>query len=285
MAKMKISLFAVFIFIFGIVSAQDDKKGLKLISASIGPSFSNLICSKAPPYFDKYESNFAPKTNYETSLTKETKTSFAFGLGFEHFLRNKLSISFLLNYELKGVDYMYSALNTESSVVGFYDETVERSISNSYLTLPILLKTYLLKDIIYIQGGFYVGYLIKSETYASDVRFLPPLYPGTIPNNSISIIDNEIDSEKEHTTNFDIGFSLGGGINYPFGDKLFFKIDYLMNVGLRKIDKKYNNDYVGEEFPNYSETDSSSWVNIYYGINSDAKNINMSLLFGIGIKI
>ena len=98
-------------------------------------------------------------------------------------------------------------------------------------------------------------------------------------------IDNEKDKKREYTNTIDFGLSLGTGYTREISDKLIIKTELLLNIGLVKVDSRYNNDFSVTPVPsgsNFSRVLVRSTN--YYGLNSYSKNINMLFTIGLGYK-
>lgn len=77
------------------------------------------------------------------------------------------------------------------------------------------------------------------------------------------------------------GISLGTGFSYPIAENFFLNANVLFNVGLRKIDKKYNNEYEEEDRVGISGTVTSLRSTNYFGLNSNARNVNSTITLGV----
>lgn len=298
-----------YLFSFG----QEDTKRVKLIHISVGPGFSNFLGSEAPHKINIYQSDIYPAMltdsdvtrsigyfDYNTSLIKDIKVGFAARLGFEYYLRKDLSLILSFGYEDKGINlknrkqesHVYVHTTPPESLpipppptdIVYYDEIFEVKIENQYLTLPFLLRKYISKHHFYIQGGFYTGWLLKSQiyTYNRKHNYIPDY--DFYGSDFMSGIDNSIDKDKEFTTHFDFGVSAGIGFTHNLTNKLIFNSDLILNLGLRKIDRKYNNEYSEERLPVLPPYILLRSTN-YYGLNSNAKNISATFTIGLGYTL
>lgn len=172
-----------------------------------------------------------------------------------------------------------------SSNVLYYDQNYNVKISNNYVVLPVLIRNYFGKKGVYWQGGFYAGYLLKSQVSVLEKKH------AYIPNydsygyDFLFRIDNQVDSKKQLTTNFDFGISIGAGISHALTNRIYLNANLICNVGLRKIDGKYDNEYssnIGSTFTGITTIVRST---NYYGLNSEAKNINMAVTVGLGYRL
>jgi len=256
-------------FISGSLCAQEEKN-TDILTFSIGSNFSNLLNAEAP---DK-------TINYNTHLIKNSRIDFLIGFEYEFSLSKSYAFFCGLNYESKGIDLNYENnvnKQDDNSIIYPYHEQLEIIIKNDYLTLPIGIKKYFLNKNWYIKGNVYISYLLKSKgSYFEE--FVEKDDNGYIVS-FFELISDINDPKKDHTYNIDYGFSLGTGLNFPLNEKLLFAIDYNISIGLRKIDKMYNNDLVNfiYEDPYYGYQMPLN----YYELNSNARNISMSLTIGL----
>lgn len=302
--------FISYLFSFG----QEDTKRVKLIHISVGPGFSNFLGSEAPHKINIYQSDIHPAIltdsdvtrsigyfDYNTSLIKDIKVGFAARLGFEYYLHKDLSLILSVGYEDKGINlkdhkqesHVYVHTTPPGSLpipppptdIAYYDEIFEVKIENQYLTLPFSLRKYFSKHHFYIQGGFYTGWLLKSQVYTYNRKhnYIPDY--DFYGYDFTSGIDNTIDKQKEFTTHFDFGVSAGIGFTHKLTKKLIFNSDLVLNLGLRKIDRKYNNEYSEEHAPALSSYSTLLRSTNYYGLNSSAKNISATFTIGLGYTL
>lgn len=312
---MKWNLLLLFLFScnYGLF-AQNHQTAVKLLNISIGPNFSNFMHSEAPHKINIYGSDVNPANlsnldiskslgyfDYETSLIQDIKIDLTIGLGYEAYLKNDLSILFSIKYEGKGLDlrnYKHEStvfvprqkppgslpLPEPSDKIAYYDEIFEVKINNKYIVIPVLLRKHLNYRGVYIQGGFYTGLLLKSQI-SSHLRKHAYIrnydFYGYDLESNIDIADDK----KEFTMNIDFGLSLGTGFSYALSERLFFNTDLVLNAGLRKIDKKYNNEYEEKQIAGTSGISTSLRSTNYYGLNSNSKNISSAITLGIGYKL
>jgi hypothetical protein len=288
-----------FCFIYGILNSQENKKGDIIIGFSIGPSFSNFVNSEAPHKLNIFGSDVSPVSftssdltqhpayaDYSTGLFKDILTGVSAGFQLEYFLSDRFSLQSGLYVESKGIHLDYSKYSPDYGAPGrILDQTFQVKIHNYYLTLPVMLRTYFFsKRNIYVEMGLYAGYLFSSEVnYYNHKKISND--QGIVSDYSFRF-DNFSDPEKKYTRTLDAGFSLGAGYIKRITDKWTINAGFRMNMGLLKVDSKYNNDYSVTIVP--SGTNLNSYLvhaTNYYGLNSYAKNINFILRVGVGYKI
>ena len=305
------------IFLFTAVSlnawAQADKKGLCLLHFSVGPSFANFIHSEAPHKINIYGSDIYPVIvpvdvttsfayfDYETNFINDTKTGLTFGVGLEYYFKNNLSIISSIHYEEKGIHL--KNFTTEVRPVTweappeslgpspppgsfiYYDETFEVIVKNNYLTLPVLLRKYIHKQEYYLQGGFYLGYLLNSKiSYSLRKHTYIPDYIWS-GSDTWARLDNAEDEEKEFTMNFDYGVSAGAGLSHPLGSRTVLTADLLFTMGLRQVDAKYNNEYSEKDVISGTGFRKQLRSTNYFGLNSNARNFTTLITVGIGYRL
>lgn len=296
----------IFCFPVVISYAQEENKGFSRISLSIGPNFSNLLASEAPHkiYIPGSDQRPALMTgmevsqspgyfNYKTSIIDDMRTGVTVRLATEYRLANQWSIQGAVGYEEKGINLKH--FNRESRIVNVYDpnpETPERTnstvyydeyfdvkIQNDYLTFPVQLRKYMAGQKFYVQGGFYLGWLLKSEIYTFK-RNHTYFANGDQPVSDFQSSVEFQDEDKEFTNTLDPGLSLGCGLNYPLSDRLSLNGDLLLSAGLQKVDKKYNNEYTEDTISMYSGIGLLVRSTNYFGLNSNATNLSASLTIG-----
>lgn len=278
---------------------------IRILDFHVGAGFSNFLNAEAPHKTflflssDEYYLTLDPASlgrNYSTSLTKDIRYSVTFGVGFEYELEKSWALFVALNYEGKGINLedRYSHHqehwgldpNTGEQVLfseSLTEESTKVEVSNNYLAMPILLRKYLtVNRVFYLQGGFYMAYLLKSEGKIE----LFDAYGSTLGDNNFSSMSIIIDDkDKIHTAKFDYGLSLGTGITKTLTNNLYLKADLLVNIGLRSVDSLYDNEYEEAAIGGATGFNNAVKSNNYYGLNSDAKNINVALTIGVGIQL
>lgn len=289
---------SILLLCFNFLLAQETNKGKIILSYSMGPSFANFINCEAPHKLYLFGSdhtyaimssneltNSPAYTDYRTSLYEDIMIGISTGIKLEYFIKDQFSIVTGISYESKGIDLEYS--NTKFGNITadrVLDKNLEIRIKNKYLTLPILFKRNLTKKKnIFLEGGVYFGYLISSrinflneETISDD--------SGVISENSFWI-DNKRDSKKEYTNKFDFGFTLGTGYIAKLSENISLKTEMLMNIGMIKLDAKYNNEYSVNPVSSMNMTTVAVRSTNYFGLNSKSKNLNLAFVIGLGYKI
>jgi hypothetical protein len=293
--------------------AQQDRKGSKIIYLSAGITSSNLLNSEAPHKINIYGSDIRPAVLYPTNVTtslgyfdysthilKDIKTGFSLKAGIEYFLKNNWSVATFIAYEDKGIDLNFKHSQHRDVInpfdpsynigvgptfyVEYYEQFYHVKIRNSYVTIPVIVKRYFFNENFYLSAGGYAGWLIKSGVYTfmRKHRYSPDYqYFGS---DFYAGID-ENDEKKEFTNHFDYGLAIGTGFAYPLTTNFQLNIDLLLSAGLRKIDKKYNNEYEESHIAMPTGVGLRVRSTNYFGLSSDATNLSAAFTFGVGYKL
>lgn len=295
----QITFLIILILITNILFAQKKEKGDMIISFSAGPGFSNFLNSEAPHKIHIFNSDVIPAefpssdltqspaySDYETGMLSDLLFGVSSGIQIEYFIKNNLSIYSGISYESKGINLYYlKTISDYTPTGGVLTEKFKLKIRNDYLVLPILINKYVLNEKkIFVSGGVYAGYLLSSKIDYLIEKTLSD-ESGIFSDYSLCIY-NETDKKREYTNKLDFGFSFGTGYVRNITDKLVFKSEMQLNIGLRKVDSKYNNDFSVTAVPsgsNFSRVLVRSTN--YYGLNSKSKNFNMLFTIGLGYRI
>lgn len=172
--------------------------------------------------------NYSNFYGYEipTSPSYSESPEFAFlgGVNFEYQIREKLSLKLELNYERKSQKAENIIENQEPDVFpSFYNYTSKKN--SDYLVLPIMVKySFADHNSFYVNGGPFVGYLLKSNLEQD-------LYANGSGKESQTIVTT--DSNKRT----DFGLSIGIGKNFKLSEKSSIFIEIRENLGLAKTNK------------------------------------------------
>jgi len=251
-----------------------DHKSVKL-SFNIGSSVSNLQNSDPAYRHDDY-GRYIP---IKTDLIKDVILGITLNGGIEYFINNKSSISSGLFYEKKGVFINYDS-SFQSNITDLrYEYTFVKKIKNHYLTIPLTIRRYFYQErSLFIEAGFYGGILFLSQSYFKEVTYVQ------YGNGDPSTTEFEFRGKggDNHTTKFDFGLTFGTGYKKAISDRISFISNLKLNFGLRKIDAINSNEVI------YTPSGihlTSKTIKNYYGLNSFARNINLTLTFGIVYKV
>jgi hypothetical protein len=196
---MRKAILALFIFSISVSYSQNSKFKFGL---QTGLNYSKLRGYDTPPAFHASES-----------------PAFAYlaGVSIEYQINTKLSIKADLNYERKSQQSKNVVYLTEN-----FDDPEETYRYKSkthydYIVLPILLKySFKESNSFYVNGGVFIGYLIKSK----------------ITNDSnISGIPNDSDT-TDLNQKLDYGLAVGVGKNFEFGSNKTLYVELRENLGL-----------------------------------------------------
>lgn len=160
----------------------------------------------------------------EISSVFPEKPTFAYlgGLHFEYQIKEKLSLKLELNYERKGQKAdTYIEIIPSDGFGGEYNFTVKKNYD--YLILPIMIKySFSDKNSFYLNGGPFVGYLLKSN----------------LTNDLVDIegLENNPDTTTNLNKRTDFGLSLGFGKTFELNKRSIF-IEIRENLGLTNTSK------------------------------------------------
>jgi hypothetical protein len=294
-----ISIFGLIVLLATGLLAQGSRKQNLHIGFSGGAGFSNLLFSEAPHKINIFGSDKMPVlvndqditkalayTDYPTSLFSDVLTALTARVHLEYFLKKNLSVQTGLSYERKGIDLLYSSISSHSFLETAQLEVIYRNkIINDYLIIPLLVKMYFPRSRnLFAVAGVYTGYLLSSRIDFLNQKKITD--KSRIVSDYSFYIDNEKDSEKEYTHLFDFGVSLGAGYVVQLSKKLKLRPEIMVNAGLRKVDAKYNNEYSAIPVANLSGYNNLMVRSTnYYGLNSQAKNINVLFTLGVDYKL
>lgn len=296
--KLKTTFILVVLLVsYNYVSGQTNTKPKSTFTYSVGLNCSNFINSEAPhklyfvdpAFFETNGLGYWPiEVDYESSLLKDINYGLTVGLGLEKFLSSFYSIKIALNYEQKGINLDYR--NKESWIAGqnsrlttvHKEQHFERKIDNNYITMPITVRRYFKRHRAYISGGVYSAFLVKSYVDGRAYQHFSTESEEVVFSYAEGERWLEIkDNKKEFTSNFDVGLSAGSGIVHPIGKNWLINLDVLVNIGLLKVDRKYNNEYEENEISNAVGILTRIKSSNYIGLNSNARNISTSITFGL----
>ncbi len=297
-------LLVVAIGIAALSRAQEsvDKTGTMLINFHAGPSFANFISAEAP---HKYLSDFwyegylisagIPLVDYQTQFIQDHRIGVSAGVSLEKYVKNDVSLLIGLNYETKGIDLKYrvNPLFMDIEDPAYEKGYLKTKVNNKYLSAPILVRKYFVpKQIFYAQAGVYLAYLTGSNISIGASRTAPTQFQLTGPNGvAIASGGSNVtpfsitDKSKDNTHLFDYGISAGCGLKLPLSNRIYFTTDLLINIALRKIDRKNNNEYKEVDIASTTGYNHVIISGNYYGLSSKAKNLNTALTVGISIEL
>ncbi|WP_430814241.1 porin family protein [Carboxylicivirga sp. RSCT41] len=294
----------IFLFLHCLSYAQDETKRLKIVSIHAGPAMSSFINAEAPHKTFIFSEDYTiPAINpeslehdYDVNMWRDARLNLVAGISFEYFIKERLSVAASLNYEGKGIhiEDTNTDVLTQDTYTQVHKSAYDIEINNQYLTLPVFARWYFGgSNLFYVQGGMYMGYLLKSEIDINILEGVASNYysdgsPTLTNADEINVMEMHVygeDEDKDYTNNFDVGLNLGGGLNYPLGEHFYLNVDLSVCLGLIQLDKKNDNDYEVTPLPWGSGYTTMVRSANYYGLNSKAKNISGALTVGIGVKL
>ncbi len=164
---------------------------------------------------------------FEPVYSESPAFAFLGGLNFEYQIKEKLSLKLELNYERKSQKAdNYIEIQNQLFDPVFSTESYNYTSKKNYdyLVLPIMLKyNFSDKNSFYVNGGPYVGFLLKSNL-----------------TNDLKNIDG-LNNDPVETTNqnnkIDFGLSIGLGKTIEINEKNSIFIEIRENLGLINTSK------------------------------------------------
>ena len=258
-----------------ITSAYGQDNNSLLFNFNIGPSMSNFA-NRDPVYRIDKNDLYRP---INTSLIKDALWGITLNVGIEYYFNDKLSINSGLAYEKKGISINYDSTYISESNDYRSELSFEKKIKNHYIIIPLTIRGYFFhENSFFLEAGFYGGIMLLSELYVKQV--LTRQFENQDP--LIDFYEYTGNGDKGHTTKLDFGISFGAGYKKDLSEKLSLISNIKLNIGLRKIDALNNNEVI------YNPSGTNligKTIKDYYGLNSNARNINFTLTFGIAYKI
>ena len=220
--------------------------------------------------------------DYDGGL-KQSRLGFASGVFVERTINERLAVELAVHYEQKGINLKYESYIKEINNSRETEEWryYERDIRNDYVVVPLVAKYRVTPGSrFYVTGGVYSGFLVRSAGMAQDSVLYLYSHQGS---NGGRMQKMEQAADKTWTSSFDAGIVGGGGVRWPLNDELELTLDARLNVGLLKVDRKYNNRFEKQAVPvSYGYAPYLVISESYYrGLNSQARNISLNLTAGL----
>lgn len=228
------------------------------------------------PYY-KYP--FGDKAfDYTASFIRDMIYNLVGGLTFDVPLKGDFAFKSAFSIQNMGLDLNNEVTSIVSVDENFNRETIlyRRNVKNTYLIVPFLLKySWPHRTTYYVQAGPYAGFLLNSKVRGSSSITTPV-------NNEWSTTGYEfsVDTAKFQTNMLDLGLSFGGGIEFYWTSTASITLELSTGIGLRKIDKLYNNDYTEYEHDRKYLTDYTSQN--YFSLSSRSRNFYV--MFTVGFR-
>lgn len=148
--------------------------------------------------------------------TLEAGVDFLVGVSFEYQLKEKLSLVANINYDRKtATDNPYIEIFDSPDDPSFYGR-VKIKFKNQFISLPILLKyKFGLGNSLYINGGPFVSYMLKSELW----------------NDYDEVNSDQTDNYKS----LDFGLVFGFGKTFKLKNNNEISVEIRENLGLSDI--------------------------------------------------
>jgi hypothetical protein len=239
------------------------------------PLENNVIGQNVSKPYDYY--------NYSNDFLPKTKFGGNIGISIMYQLNGSYSFITGLTYEQKGIDHIESTTKPETvnSFTGIIavieNDKLSNHITSDYVIVPLRIRREYVSGYFWEVGG-YLGFL-QSSVRSLKIEHQRSLYdqPSIIINNNrIEDVGKAINTSK-----IDFGLTLSNGLKLRINDYISFVCSSILNIGLKKLDGKYTNEYVEFQNDKFGYTHFLK-KNNYYGYNSYSKNIN--LLINIGLE-
>ena len=139
------------------------------------------------------------------------KVGYLFGLSFDYYLNQNLSLKSNINYERKIKKFQLTYFNYDAEQIG--KENLREIIE--YINIPILLKYQFFNSHVFINGGPFVNIFLNEK--------FKPEYP------------NENSNEYTERNKLDFGISAGVGTNISLNEKNDLTIEIRNDFGIIDI--------------------------------------------------
>lgn len=171
--------------------------------------------------------NYSSFRGYESYADDTPGFAYLFGASFQYQFKENLSLKVDINYERKRqiskVTVELSEYDMGSPVLIPRTYHIKINTYRNYLVLPIMLKyNFSSSKSFYINGGPFLGYLIKSGTKASGI-------------NEPGITNDDVDTK--YFKSLDYGLSAGLGKEFELNGNHHIHVELRENLGLANTSK------------------------------------------------
>ena len=150
--------------------------------------------------------NYPKNRGHKYTKYHNFKVGYLFGVSFDYFLKEKLSLKANINYERKIKKRQLTYYSYEAEEIGKedFEEIYE------YINIPLLIKYEFGKSNFFVNGGPFLNYLLNNQ--------IKPDFPNEIDNTKLKKVD--------------FGMSLGIGTNISLNNKNDFTIEIRDDFGI-----------------------------------------------------
>jgi hypothetical protein len=260
--KPVLCLFLLFISYLGHSQIKDRVQ----IAIYGGVTLSKLYNAKSPFADFNYHTEFIIKTNV--------------GVYLKYKLFPHVWVSSGISKGNWGTKVNYNALTPASSIYPYLkDYRWHINIDNKYLTIPLAIEYHFGKKInFFTKVGGYLGKLdyTRIDGFMSLIEFDDNM-------GRLAFIDYRIYGTNSDAGihDYDYGVVVGFGATRALTQHLSILLESNLNIGLRQIDSRHNND-VRNDLPNST---SPRIEEDFYGLSSHAKNLVISINAGLVYKL
>lgn len=171
--------------------------------------------------------NYSNFRGYHSFTDEKPGFSYLFGVSFQYALNESLSLKADLNYDRKTQTTKGTTLDWYNSDTPILTPEITHTFKSTsylnYITLPIMLKfSFTRNKSFYINGGPYLGYLLKSGM--------------TFESSSEGSQDEDLENTK-YRKSMEFGISAGFGKEFKLNDNHCIYIELRENLGLTDIAK------------------------------------------------
>ena len=229
---------------------------------------------------------------YDQVFFKRTRLGKSVAFFGTYRLMKKLSVQFGVEFNERGMDLHVAETLTENKDIGIGHEewtnsfSISEEVKNDYVTVPLQLKYgFGNKVLVYITSGVYFDFLVRSKimTQKNYIGTIWLKVDNEVPQNTMGTSGQSNKSViGDQTSDLDIGFIVGGGVEAPLSQKLSFIFNISFSQGLRQLDGKNNNNTRSLPISNGSVIVEHK---NYYGLNSHAQNISLNNSIGLTYKL
>ena len=193
----------------------------KLLLICVGMIFSfNLIAQNELKIGVNAGINYPDVRGYDYAKYQNFNVGYLFGINFEYYLNENLSLKTNLNYERKSKEHKITYYNYDAEESG----SKKFSEMYDYINVPVLVKYEFLNSHAFVNAGPFFNYLLNHKFEAG--------YP-------------EEDSAISPRKKTDFGISLGIGAQLPLDEKHFFTLEVRDDFGM--LDTGGVPDHLGGE--------------------------------------
>ncbi|MBL7856572.1 MAG: PorT family protein [Cyclobacteriaceae bacterium] len=233
------------------------------ITPRAGFSFSKLLNAQTPSRCDEctFEQKSLKDVNYDIVLEVNVAIRWSVISGYSTVTKGTEA-----EYELLVVNETY-----------FENKKTIVTVKNSYNVLPLWVRYRYTVDKFdfFADAGFYYAFLKNSQLNFRYTDFSG--YWGSFDRTANAGYDSETNMYSTNAS--DYGWMVGLGLEFVITPALGIQFNPQVSVGLQKLDRVNSNRVIRS--PNDLR---DLWVEDYFGVSSNSRNVVFSLNFGLRYK-